>query len=271
MRKSRYIEEQIVGMLKESEAGLETAELYREHRISEQSLHRSKAAYGGPEVSDAQRLRQLEEENPQAETIGRRTSPGHRRLHGGASFFACDDHQGVDLLNGAINGWAIATADGPQTDRRRNPVREDPPQFGYQENTFPLGTRAGAEGAHGSSSVASALNFRTGSSGSRMDLKNNEHVPASNLNALDRIRSFVESSGTELIHCVSAICDNSSDPTSPFAIEKRGRLAVARWASLNGLHFLLGPAMEPYRQSHIYPSTCEIMLKTFNRLGQCHN
>jgi putative transposase len=63
MRKSLYTEEQIVGILKESEAGLESAELCRKHGISEQRLYRRKAKYGGLEGSDAQLLRQLEEES----------------------------------------------------------------------------------------------------------------------------------------------------------------------------------------------------------------
>ena len=63
MKKSRYTEEQIVGALKESEARLETGELCRRHGISRQTFYRWKAKFGGLEVSDAQRLRQLEEEN----------------------------------------------------------------------------------------------------------------------------------------------------------------------------------------------------------------
>jgi putative transposase len=57
------MEEQIMGNLKESEAGLATAELCRKHGISEQTFCRLKAKCGGLEVSEAQRLRHLEEEN----------------------------------------------------------------------------------------------------------------------------------------------------------------------------------------------------------------
>jgi putative transposase len=84
MKKSRYTEEQSVGVLKESEAGLDTAELCRKHGISQQTFCRWKAKYGGLEVREAQRLRQLEEENRKLKAAGGRAGPGHRRLQGGA-------------------------------------------------------------------------------------------------------------------------------------------------------------------------------------------
>jgi putative transposase len=58
-------EEQIIGILKESEAGVATPELCRKHGIASQTLYRWKGKYGGMEVSEAKRLRTLEEENRQ--------------------------------------------------------------------------------------------------------------------------------------------------------------------------------------------------------------
>jgi putative transposase len=63
VRKTRFSEEQIIAILKESEAGVEPGELCRRHGITRGSLYRWKAKYGGMEVSEAKRLRALEEEN----------------------------------------------------------------------------------------------------------------------------------------------------------------------------------------------------------------
>jgi len=63
MRTSRFTDEQIVAALKEHEAGVSTSELCRRLGISQETLYRWKRKYGGLEVSDARRLRELEEEN----------------------------------------------------------------------------------------------------------------------------------------------------------------------------------------------------------------
>ena len=59
----RHTEEQIIGVLKESEAGMRTAELCRKHGISEGTFYKWKDKYGGLTISEARRLRVLEEEN----------------------------------------------------------------------------------------------------------------------------------------------------------------------------------------------------------------
>ena len=63
MKRKRHTEEQIISILKEAEAGLSTADLVRKYGISEQTFYRWKSKYGGMELSEAKRLKQLEEEN----------------------------------------------------------------------------------------------------------------------------------------------------------------------------------------------------------------
>ena len=63
MRRSRYSEKQILEILKEAEAGRTVKELCRHHGISEQTLYRWKSKFGGMQVSEMKRLRDLEDEN----------------------------------------------------------------------------------------------------------------------------------------------------------------------------------------------------------------
>lgn len=63
MKKQRFTEEQIIAVLKEQEAGAKVADLCRKHGISDATVYNWKAKYGGMEVSEAKRLKALEEEN----------------------------------------------------------------------------------------------------------------------------------------------------------------------------------------------------------------
>ena len=63
MRSSRFTEEQIIGMIKEQEGGMPTAEVCRKYGISTASFYKYKAKFGGMEVSDARKLKALEDEN----------------------------------------------------------------------------------------------------------------------------------------------------------------------------------------------------------------
>jgi putative transposase len=63
MKKSRFTEEQIIGIIKQQESGVPTAEVCRQHGMSQATFYQWKAKFGGMSVSDAQRLRQLESEN----------------------------------------------------------------------------------------------------------------------------------------------------------------------------------------------------------------
>jgi putative transposase len=63
MKRSRFSEKQIIGVLKEQEAGVSVAELGRKHAMSDASFSKGKANYGGLEVSEAKRLKSLQDEN----------------------------------------------------------------------------------------------------------------------------------------------------------------------------------------------------------------
>jgi len=91
MKRSRFTEEQIIGILKQHEAGMQTADLCREHGISPATFYGWKSKFGGMDVSEAQRLRQMEDEN--------------RRLKQLVADLSLDR----EVLKGVIrkNGWSL--------------------------------------------------------------------------------------------------------------------------------------------------------------------
>jgi putative transposase len=69
MKRSRFTEEQIIGILREHEGGMKTADVCRRHGISEATFYKYKSKYGGMDVSDAKRLKALEAENAQLKRL----------------------------------------------------------------------------------------------------------------------------------------------------------------------------------------------------------
>lgn len=82
MRKSRFTDEQIIGIIKEYEAGGKLTELCRRHNISPTTFYKWRARYGGMTVSDAKRLKALEEENGRLKQLLAETMLDNQALKG---------------------------------------------------------------------------------------------------------------------------------------------------------------------------------------------
>jgi putative transposase len=82
MRTSRFTDEQIIGVVKEYEAGAKLNELCRRHNISQTTFYKWRAKYGGMAVSDAKRLRALEEENRRLKQLLAETMLDNQALKG---------------------------------------------------------------------------------------------------------------------------------------------------------------------------------------------
>ncbi|QPC41747.1 transposase [Kaustia mangrovi] len=80
MRKSRFSQEQITGMIREHDDGVKTAEICRKHGISDATFYKYEARFGGMTVSDAQRLRTLEAENAKLKRLLAESLPDNAAL-----------------------------------------------------------------------------------------------------------------------------------------------------------------------------------------------
>lgn len=78
MKKSKYTEEQIIGFLKQAEAGVPVKELCRKHGFSDAAFYKWRVRFGGMEVTDAKKLRELEQENAK---LKRLLAEAHLDMH----------------------------------------------------------------------------------------------------------------------------------------------------------------------------------------------
>lgn len=125
MKRSRFTEEQIIGILKEQEAGLPTSEVCRKHSISSATFYKYKAKYGGLEVSDARKLKALADENAKLKKLRRlyreeklqvrrrggvQAGFGHKTAYGAAQ---CGQRTlGPRLRQRCIHGWPPVPGSG---------------------------------------------------------------------------------------------------------------------------------------------------------------
>jgi putative transposase len=88
MKRSRFTEEQIIAVLREQEAGVSTAEVCRKHGVSSATFYKWKSKFGGLEVSEAKRLRALEDENGRLKRMLADAMLDNAALSGGGSAIA---------------------------------------------------------------------------------------------------------------------------------------------------------------------------------------
>ena len=117
MKRSRFSEEQIVGFIREAEAGIATADLCRRHGFSAQTFNRWKAKYGGMEVSQVRELKCLEEENRQLKQCVAEMLLGNKAIQAAPSR-GCHERSGAERTQG-LRGGAHHARDGIATDLGR--------------------------------------------------------------------------------------------------------------------------------------------------------
>src|SRR5580693_6186676 len=147
MKRARFTEEQIIGVLKEHEAGAKTADLARKHGVSEATLYNWKAKYGGMDVSEAKRLKQLEGRERQTEgAFGRADVGCSRALRASVKKMVgpVAKREGVD--GGARKSAGVVGVVGHVRGDLRGRIEGGSPRDGPTENRFGCGGRRGVSG-----------------------------------------------------------------------------------------------------------------------------